>query len=75
MNKPITVVYEEFKQELADIINNSGLKPFMIEFVLTSYLNEVKAASAMQYQHDKAQYEQQLKKEQSQKKELKDVDE
>lgn len=60
MNKPITVVYEEFKQELVKLINNSGLPAFVIESILHTYLNETKLAAKKQYELDKAQYEKTL---------------
>ena len=56
MNKPITIMYEDFKQELANLINNSGLPAFMIEPVLQNYLNETKIAVKRQYESDKKQY-------------------
>ena len=60
MNKPITMVYEEFKQQLADLINNSGLPVFVIEPILQSYLSEVRTLVKRQYEYDKAQYEEAL---------------
>lgn len=63
MNKPITVIYEDFKKELADLINNSGLPAFIVETVLQSYLIETGNASKRQYQLDKARYEEFLSKE------------
>jgi hypothetical protein len=60
MNKPITIKYEEFKQDLASLINNSGLPPFMIESILQSYLYETKIVVNKQYQFDKEQYEKYL---------------
>ena len=60
MNKPITIVYEDFKQELANLINNSGLPAFIIENVLQSYLNETRNIVKAQYQFDKNQYESSL---------------
>lgn len=57
MNKPSTIVYEEFKQELANLINNSGLPAFVIEPVLQNYLNETRVIMQKQYQSDKAMYE------------------
>jgi hypothetical protein len=60
MNKPSTIIYEEFKQELANLINNSGLPAFIIEPVLRDYLNEVMLMAQRQYQADKANYEQSL---------------
>ena len=63
MNKPITVVYEDLKQELADLINNSGLPAFIIESILQSFLEETRIAAKRQYQLDKDTYEKFLKEE------------
>lgn len=63
MEKPISVIYEEFKQDLASLINNSGLPAFVVEPVLQDYLSEIKAIKERQYQVEKAQYEESLKKE------------
>lgn len=60
MNKPLSVIYEDFKIELADLINNSGLPAFIIEPVLQSYLTETRAIVKRQYEADKAQYEKSL---------------
>ena len=57
MNKPSTIIYEEFKQDLANLINNSGLPAFVIEPVLQNYLNETRTIMQRQYQADKAEYE------------------
>ena len=60
MNKPSTIIYEEFKQNLANLINTSGLPAFIIEPVLRDYLSEVKAMAQRQYQMDKAEYDKAL---------------
>jgi hypothetical protein len=62
MNKPFTVAYEDFKQELANLINNSGLPALVVEPVLQNYLNETRAVMQRQYQLDKAEYEKSLDK-------------
>lgn len=56
IGKPITIAYEDFKQNLAEIINNSGLPAFIIESVLYSYLIETRNAAKQQYQFDKDKY-------------------
>lgn len=61
MNKPITIIYEEFKKNLTDTINNSGLPPFVIEPVLSDYLNEIRMLIKKQYEMDKNAYEEYLK--------------
>lgn len=57
MNKPFSVVYEEFKQNMASLINNCGLPPSVIESLLQNYLSEVTSIAKNQYASDKAQYE------------------
>ena len=61
MNKPITLVYEEFKQSLANLINNSGLPLFVVENVLQNYLIETRNVAKQQYELDKAEYAKSLK--------------
>lgn len=60
MNKPFTVAYEDFKQELANLINCSGLPAILIKTILQSYLNEVTVIANKQYLSDKAEYEEYL---------------
>ena len=57
MNKPITLVYEEFKANLMYLINSSGLPAFVIEPVLLQYASEVKAAANSQYEEDLEKYQ------------------
>lgn len=64
MKKPVTLVIEETKTKLAEIINTSGLPPFVIEPILSTFLQEAHAASKRQYEIDKLQYEQAVAKEQ-----------
>ncbi len=61
MNKPISITYEEFKQELADVINNSTLPAFVIENVLQNYLAETRMAARKQYEKDKLAYQESKK--------------
>ena len=63
MNKPSTIIYEEFKQDLANLINKSGLPAFIIEAVLQNYLNEARTVAQRQYYSDKEEYERSLNKE------------
>ena len=63
MNKPGTLVIEETKTKLAEIINTSGLPPFVIEPMLNTFLQEAHIASKRQYEIDKLQYEQAIAKE------------
>lgn len=63
MDKPFTLIYEDFRQKMADLINNSGLPPFVVESILQNYLYETRDVARRQYQHDKIQYEKNLKTE------------
>lgn len=60
MNKPLSVAYEELKQNMLNVINNAGLPAFMVENVLQNYLIEIKAIAKQQYQSDKEEYEKSL---------------
>lgn len=62
MNKSIIIIFEEFKENFANLINDSGLPACMIESVLENYLQEVKIMSRRQYELDKKQYEESLHK-------------
>ena len=61
MNKPLSVAHEDFKQELVRLINRSSLPPFIVEYVLQDYLNEIKTISKRQYQLDMSEYTKLLK--------------
>lgn len=63
MNKPITVVREEIKEKIAEVINTSGLPAFVIEPILQDFLVEVRNVARHQYEYDKQQYEMSLRKE------------
>ena len=60
MNKPFSLIYKEFKDELSNLINNSGLHPSVVESILQNYLYEVNNAAKNQYNIDKMQYEKSL---------------
>lgn len=57
MNKPLTISYEEFKQSLANLINNCSLPSVLVESILQNYLNEISVIVKRQYQLDKIEYE------------------
>ena len=72
MNKPITVVREEIKDKIAEVINSSGLPAFVIEPILNDFLIEVKNVVKHQYEYDKQQYEMALKNENDKKEKSKE---
>lgn len=61
--KPITVAREEFKQNILQLCENSGLPPFIVEDVLKYFLEQVHIAAIEQYKRDKEEYEQAIKAE------------
>lgn len=60
--KPITLLREEFIENLAELCNNSGLPFFFIESIIKEFVQDVHTASIKQYESDKIRYEQELKK-------------
>lgn len=58
--KPITVAREEFKQNVLQLCENSGLPPFIVEDVLKYFLEQVHIAAIEQYKRDKEEYEKAL---------------
>lgn len=61
-NKPITIIRDEFINNLVDLCNNSDLPFFIIEDVLKNTLQEVHGASLRQLEEDKKRYEEANKK-------------
>lgn len=62
ITKPITVIRQEFVEQLITAVNECQLPMFVIEPILQDLLNVVKSAAQKQYEADKAQYEEQLQK-------------
>ena len=63
--KPITVAREEFKQNILQLCENSGLPPFIVEDVLKYFLEQVHIASVEQYKRDKEEYDKAIQQEKS----------
>ena len=57
MSKPITIAYEEFKDNFASLVNDCGLPACMVESILESYLKEINVIAKRQYEIDKKRYE------------------
>ena len=60
MNKPISIVREEFKQNMIELVNNSNLPMFVIEPIMNEILVEVRAVAKTQFELDKKRYEESL---------------
>ena len=62
MNKPITLVRDEFIKNIVELCNDSGLPFFVIEDILKNLIQEIHAASMQQLESDKKQYETKVQK-------------
>lgn len=62
IKKPLSVVRQEFIEQLVNDVNNCELPLFVVEPILQDLLNMVKSAAQQQYETERAQYEQQLNK-------------
>jgi hypothetical protein len=61
IQKPITIMRQEFAEKISDVINNCNLPLFIIEPILKDVYLEVKSLSQKQYEMDKDEYESKLK--------------
>lgn len=55
--KPLSLLRQEYIDNLLELTNNAGLPMFCIEDILKNFIELVKTASATQYQKDKQEYE------------------
>lgn len=60
IQKPLTIVCEEFKNDLKNLINDSQLPAFIIEPILRDTYNKVKVAEQTQLENDKKRYQELL---------------
>lgn len=61
--KPITLMREDFANQIVILCNECGLPFFCIESILKDVIQEVHQASIKQYESDKIRYEDKLKTE------------
>lgn len=62
--KPMSVIRQEFTEQLVSDINNCKLPLFVIEYILQDVLETVKTAAKQQCEMEKIQYEELLKRNQ-----------
>lgn len=62
-NKPITLIREEFIENIVNLCNDSGLPFFIVEDVLKGLIQDTHVASQQQLEADKKRYQEQLEKE------------
>lgn len=56
MNKPITLVIQETKRNLFNILNDTPLPPCVLELIVKDILNEICVLSQKQLQEDELVY-------------------
>lgn len=61
MNKPITLMRQEFIENVADLVNESGLPLILVEPILRDLLEKIQASIRQQTELDKIAYEKYLK--------------
>lgn len=57
VEKPTVVVIEETKTKLIEVITQSGLPAFIMEPILSDFLDETRAAAQREYETQKQEYE------------------
>lgn len=65
MNKPITILIEEYKKNLTDLINNSELPAWLIILLTDPLMDQVRSLADKQAREDKQNYELSLTKEET----------
>lgn len=65
MEKPTSVVYQEFRENLVRLINSSGLPAFIIEPVLKETLDEVIKIKQTQFEKDMIAWNESLREEEN----------
>ena len=58
ITKPVSMLMSELTAALAKVVTESGLPPYLVEYILRDLCNEVHAISMKRVQDEKAAYEQ-----------------
>lgn len=62
IQKPISMVKQEFSEKIVDMINHSSLPIYLVEYILKDIMNGVHAASMQQLESDTRVYQEQIEK-------------
>ena len=62
MNKPITLIRDEFINNIVNLCNDSGLPFFIVEDVLKDLIQEIHMAAKQQLIEDTKKYSDQMNK-------------
>lgn len=66
MNKPITVIADDFQRDLINLVNQSNLPMFFVESILKDLLQEVHLVAVRQLEKDRELYNNESAKSQEQ---------
>lgn len=56
MNKPLTIVIENTQTKLAQVCNESGLPPIILDLIIKGLYSEIHSIAERQILEDKASY-------------------
>ena len=59
-NKPISIIVEEARKQIADSVNSLHLSPTILEWILKDLYQEAQQAHQLEYQSDMQKYNKQL---------------
>lgn len=57
MDKPITVIISEFKENFANLLNDAQLPAWLLLILMEPFINQLKQLSTMQEEEDRRRYE------------------
>lgn len=69
MNKPISMIINETRLSLANVLNTSNLPPCILDMIVKDLYDETRRLSALQSKQDEENYAKVLKDAESKKKE------
>lgn len=60
MEKPITMVVDEFKKEIVTSINKSQLPLFVLDYIMKDIYNEIHISNLNSAENDRIKYEKEI---------------
>lgn len=63
MQKGIELASRDFKKEMVELINGSGLPPILVGYILRDVIGSVDGVSGKMLEEEERKYEEELKKE------------
>lgn len=66
-NKPVSIVLDEFKTSISNVITRSGLHPSIIEPILCNIYNEIYELAQKQLEIEREEYKKQMDSEKKEK--------